>query len=91
MNGWKNWETWKANLEIIDDCSLIENEELVDEDDLQTILEEALLFTEDMNFKKYFANVLANEFISEVDLKEIAECINDEIKFNKETPDWENA
>ena len=73
-NGWTNYATWRANLEILGD---IEFEETVTADDLKEIVED-LVFNNTVE-KDCLSADYARAFISEVNFYEIAESINAEI------------
>jgi hypothetical protein len=73
-NGWTNYATWRANLEILGD---IEFEETVTADDLKEIVEDCV-FNNTVE-KDCLAADYARAFIQQVNFYEIAESINSEI------------
>jgi len=94
-NGWTNYETWKANLEIFDGWQPNElDDEILEcykkgkwnKDDLEAVAEEyADILEESLNemysdIQDPFLESLFNNFMSEVNFNEIAENIIDDYK-----------
>ena len=71
-NGWRNYETWKVNLELLDGYEARRNQTVED------LVEEIKQFCEeivDCETQKGFAHDCANQILRQVDWREIAEHI----------------
>jgi hypothetical protein len=94
-NGWTNYETWKANLELFSnwtptdfDDEILEcwNGKKWDKDDLETVADQLANNLEETVEDLYsdiedpFLESLFNNFVSEVNFNEIAENMIDDYK-----------
>jgi hypothetical protein len=85
-NGWSNYETWRANLELVDGMTLedLGMDPESSADDVGTALEE--YFNEYLgtstNFGSNFVNSLVHDFLRKVDWVEIAEhLVEDAVEY----------
>jgi hypothetical protein len=72
-NGWSNYATWKVALEVFDG---MEFEDTVTESLLEDLAEEIIFGDKDRN---NLVSSYAQSFLEDVDYREIAENINEEI------------
>ena len=72
-NGWSNYATWRVALEVFDG---MEFEEKVDSDYLKEEAEDIIFGFKDRN---NLVSSYAQSFLEDVDYREIAENINEEI------------
>lgn len=80
--GLTNYETWLANLYLVDAYKYdIENDEDIKADVLKNILEEMLFQDIDINNK--ILNDVANSFVSSVNFQELAKNYNEDLEYFK--------
>jgi hypothetical protein len=81
-NGWSNYATWRIKLELFDDCSVFEDQEVTADqlkDDAWEAITQYGTLKDDCLAVQY-----ADAFLQEVDWEEIAEALNRDNKENKE-------
>ena len=85
-NGWKNYPTWRVNLEILGDIQWVEEEiEILNEEMLEDYVENAVFENNGISGHLGLMEDYARAFLANVDYREIYESIMENYQHDKIT------